>query len=169
VDVSRWHRAFPDATVCVGNHDCRHYRSARKAGIPDRYLRDYAEIWRTKRWRWAEAFRHDGVLYEHGTGSTGKDAALNRAMQKRCSLVMGHVHSWAGVKWHANEFDRIFGLNAGCGIDLKAYAFEYGRPFPIRPVLGCGIVIDGEAAHFQAMPCGRGQPYHRSRAGKRRA
>ena len=111
----------------------------------------------------------DEVLYEHGTGSSGKDAAMNLAIQKRISTVIGHVHSYAGVKWHSNPKSRIFGLNAGCGIDCKQYAFHYSKAFPVRPVLGCGIVFNGDYAAFVPMPCGRGEKYHRSRAGKKRS
>lgn len=167
-DVKVWHRTFSDATVCIGNHDERHYRLARKHGLPDRYLRSYADVWETPSWNWKFEHKHDGVLYEHGTGTSGKDAALNLAIQKRTRIVIGHVHSYAGVKWHANPFNAVFGLNAGCGIDCRAYAFAYGKPFPVRPVLGCGIVIDGTCAIFEVMPCGRGEKYHRSRAGKKR-
>lgn len=166
VGVQRWRDQFPKATVSIGNHDERQYRRARKAGIPDRYIRDYADVWQTPKWDWQMWHRFDGVLYEHGTGSSGKDAALNRAVQKRTSLVMGHVHSYAGCKYHTNEFSRIFGLNVGCGVDCEAYAMAYGRPFPIRPVLGCGVVIDGEAAYFEPMPCGVGERYHKSKGGK---
>lgn len=161
--VSSWQRTFPGSSVSIGNHDERHFRLARKHGLPDRFLRSYSEVWRTPKWDWRMSHKFDGVLFEHGTGTSGKDAAINRAMQKRLSVVMGHVHCFAGVKWHANEYDIIFGLNVGCGIDCRAYAFDYGKSFPIRPVLGCGIVIDGEQAFFVPMPCCRGEKYHRSR------
>jgi predicted phosphodiesterase len=167
--VAKWYRTFPDATVCVGNHDDRHFRVARKAGLPNRFVKTYADVWETPRWKWAFEHKADGVLYEHGTGTSGKDAALNLAIQKRMSCVIGHVHSYAGCKYHANPTSVIFGLNVGCGIDVRAYAFAYGRAFAIRPVLGCGIVCDGEFAAFVPMACGRGERYHRSRAGKRRS
>jgi predicted phosphodiesterase len=167
-EVKAWHRAFSGASVCIGNHDERHYRVARKAGLPDRYLRSYSDVWRTPTWRWDFEHTIDGVLYEHGTGTSGKDAAINLAIQKRSSVVIGHVHSYSGVKWHANPYSIIFGLNAGCGIDCQAYAFAYGKSFPVRPVLGCGVVIDGDFATFEKMPCGRGERFHRSKAGKRR-
>lgn len=166
-ELVAWKKAFPKAAVCIGNHDERNYRTARKAGLPDRFLRSYADVWDTPGWAWDFSHTIDGALYEHGTGTSGKDAALNRAVQKRTSLAIGHVHSYAGVKYHSNEFDRIFGINVGCGIDCRAYAFDYGKAFPVRPVLGCGIVIDGKEAHFCPMPCGEGEPYHRSK-GKRK-
>lgn len=150
--VQKWYAAFPKALVCVGNHDERHYRVARSVGVPDRYVREYSDLWGTKSWSWQMFHEIDDVLYEHGTGSSGRDAAFIRAKDKRRSLVMGHVHTGGGVKWHTNERSRIFGLNVGCGIDCKSYAFAYGRPFPTRPTLGCGIVIDGTFAYFEPMP-----------------
>jgi predicted phosphodiesterase len=163
--VQRWHKKFPAATVSVGNHDARHFRVARRTGLPDRFVQGYADVWCTPGWRWGESFVLDGVLYEHGVGTSGKDAALNRALQHRCSVVMGHVHSWAGVKWHTSPSDRIFGLNVGCGIDIDTYAFEYARPFSTRPVLGCGVVLDGEYAYFEPMLCGRGERYYKREVG----
>lgn len=162
--VEDWSTTFPCATVSIGNHDARHYRVANKAGIPDRFVRPYKEVWATPEWDWQFHHVFDSVLYEHGTGSSGKDAAINRAMQKRTSLVMGHVHCYAGVKWHANETNRIFGLNVGTGIACDEYAFKYGKQFPTRPILGCGIVVDGSGAYFEPMPCGVGEEYHSSRA-----
>lgn len=159
--LAQWRRKIKEATVSIGNHDARHYRMARKAGVPDRYLRGYVEVWETPGWDWRESHVLDGVLYEHGVGTSGKDAAMNRAIQKRCSTVIGHVHTWAGVKYHANDFDRIFGMNVGCGIDIDRHAFEYAKPFPIRPILGCGIVIDGTHAFFEPMPCGPKEHYHK--------
>jgi hypothetical protein len=168
-EVANYYREWPRAKVTIGNHCERHLRSARKAGIPDRYIRTYKELWNTPKWDWKPEHIIEGVLYEHGTGSSGKDAALNRAMAKRMSLVQGHVHSWGGCKFHTNPTSVIFGLNVGCGIDIDAYCFAYGRPFANRPTLGCGVVLDGEDAYFELMKCASGEKYHRSRCGKKRA
>lgn len=161
--VKQWYKAFPDAKVCIGNHDARQFRAAQKAGIPDRYIRTYADVWQTPKWKWDLEHNIEGVLYEHGTGSSGKDGAFNRAIAQRTSVVIGHIHSYAGIKYHANPTSRIFGLNVGCGIDIGTYAFDYGKMFPVRPILGCGIVVDGDLGFFVPMPIGRGEHYHRSR------
>lgn len=162
LDVADWYKMFPALTVSIGNHDERQFRVAKHAGLPDRFIRPYADVWRTPKWDWQFSHEFDGVLFEHGTGSSGKDAAMNRAIQKRISVVMGHVHSYAGVKFHANERSRVFGMNVGCGIDVDSYAAAYGKNFPIRPVLGCGVLIDGHP-YFEIMPCGVSEKYHKSR------
>ena len=166
-EIDHWRSVFPSLKVCIGNHDERQFRAARAAGIPDRYIKSYATLFGTPKWKWDFSHVIDGVLYEHGTGTSGKDAAYNRAVQKRTSLVMGHVHAYGGVKWNCNEFDAIFGMNVGCGLDCKSYAANYGRAFAIRPVLGCGVVLDGNRAVFERMACGSGEKYHRKRAGRR--
>jgi hypothetical protein len=166
-NVERWHTTYPDSPTCIGNHDERAFRVAKKAGLPARYLKDYNEVFRTPSWKWNFEHVIDGVLYIHGTGTSGKLAHINNAIQRRISVVQGHVHSWAGIGYHTNPTSRIFGMNTGCGIDNDAYAFDYGKAFVVRPVLGCGVIKDGEAFFFP-MPIGRGEKYHKSRAGKKR-
>lgn len=166
--VSKWFRTFPHSSVSIGNHDQRPERVAKKYGMPARFIRDYADVWQTPSWDWQLEHAFDGVVFEHGTGATGQiSPALNLAVQSRRSVVIGHIHSVGTCGWHANKYDRVFGLSVGCGIDVSAYAMAYGRKFARRPVLGCGIVIDGTHAYFIPMPCGRGEKYHRSRAGQR--
>ena len=162
--MEKWKAAFPTMTVSVGNHDRRHYNRAKRYGIPTRYFRTYDDIWNTPGWTWDTTHEIDGVLYEHGELTSGKNAAYNRALYKRSSVVIGHIHTFAGVTWHMSEKDRIFGLNAGCGIDIDAYAFEYAKGYVHRPSIGCGIVLNGEFAYWEPMPCGPKEPYHKARA-----
>lgn len=165
--VQRWYKLFPRATVSIGNHDERPDRVAKKYGMPARFIRTYADVWKTPKWKWEFEHSIESVLYIHGTGTSGKDAAYNNAVERMMSVTQGHVHGRAGVKYHCNPNFRIFGMNVGCGIDIPAYAFAYGKAFTTRPVLGCGVVKDGEFAVFVPMACGAGEPYHRSRAGKK--
>jgi predicted phosphodiesterase len=160
----KWKKAFPEATVSIGNHDRRHYNRAKKYGIPTRYMRTYEDIWKTPSWSWDLAHEMDGVLYEHGECTSGKNAAYNRALLKRQSIVIGHIHTFAGVTWHMSDKDRIFGMNAGCGININEYAFEYAKQYVNRPCLGCGVVLDGEYAYWEPMPCGVKEAYHKKRA-----
>lgn len=150
--LGRWFTSFPVASVCISNHGSLFYRKGVTAGLPAEVFRSYAEIWGApKTWRWETRFDIDQVQYIHGTGFSGQNGAINAAKKHRQSTVIGHIHSHGGVLWSASHKDIIFGLNAGCGIDLKAYAFEYGREFPERPTLGCGVVLDGVKAIFEPM------------------
>lgn len=160
--IARWARVFPSATVCVGNHDARVIRLAESVNIPSKFLRDYSEIWKTPKWDWKDDFTTDDVYYFHGTGSGGLHPSFNSMCKLLMSVVQGHIHSAGGIKWRANPTRRIFGMDTGCGIDDRAYAFAYGAAQKIRSILSAGVVIDGIPQHV-IMPCGPGEKYHRSK------
>lgn len=155
-NLEKWYKTFHDVDVIVGNHSALPYRQATAAGIPKRFLKAYEEIWHApKGWKWSLETEIDHVKYVHGTGSSGQNGAINLAIRSRQSVVIGHIHSFGGVSYHASVNDLIFGLNVGCGIDTRAYAFEYGRNFVNKPTLGCGIVIGGHQAIFVPMSLGK--------------
>lgn len=158
-EVQKFIDAFPIVKMCKGNHDDIPARQAATVGIGDRYLKSFAELFNLpKTWEISDEFVIDNVLYKHGIGCLGKDGAINAATQERMSTVIGHSHSFAGVKYSANKRDIIFGLNVGCGIDIEAYAFAYGKHDKNRPILGCGIVYSSAHAIFVPM----GAEYFRS-------
>lgn len=144
--------AFPEVDWLIGNHDCLTQRQAATAGLPGEVLRDYADLWEVE---WTVHDRYsklliDGVVYSHGeVGKGGQEAAIRQAKDDFRSTVIGHWHSAAGVRWWANHEYRVFGMSVGCGIDASQLQFQYGRKLPAKPILGCGIVIDGKAAYFE--------------------
>lgn len=155
IELNKFYEVFPEVSVCVGNHSALPFRQATTAGIPKRFLKTYEEIWNApKGWIWELQHEINGVLFEHGTGSSGPNAAKNRAIANRQSTVIGHCHSFGGVNYMASRSDMIFGLNVGCGIDNSAYSFRYGRQYPKKPTIGCGIVIDGRMGLFIPMDLG---------------
>jgi hypothetical protein len=34
-------------------------------------------------------------------------------------------------------------MNVGCGVDRKSLAMKYGEDYIRKPVIGCGVVVDG--------------------------
>lgn len=157
-----WYRDFPKAVVTLGNHDLRVVRLAESVNIPAKYLRDYNEVWKTPTWKWVESVVIDDVYYFHGTGRGGMHPAFNAMKDFLCSVVMGHCHSASGIKWRANPQQRTFGLDTGCGIDVDAWQFAYGKHMRNRPILSAAVIIDGSPQHF-IMPCGPGEKYHKSK------
>ena len=117
---------FPDAIVCEGNHDSRPHLRAAEILMPREYLRDFNDVWGTPKWEWVLETTIDGVCYTHGTGTSGKNAALSLAMSRMESAVIGHVHAFAGVQWVAGPRKAIFGMNCGCGMDENSYGARYG-------------------------------------------
>ena len=160
--VQRWHRAFPNALVTIGNHDQRPARLAKTVNIPEVFLKDYNTLWGTSTWRWEYHTVIDDVYYCHGTGTTGVHPAWTKSGRMLMSVVMGHCHSRAGVKWRVNPMKRVFAMDVGCGVDQGALSMVYGREYDDKPILAAAVVLDGEPIHVM-MPCGKGEKYHRSR------
>jgi predicted phosphodiesterase len=160
--IRPWYQAFPKAFVTIGNHDRRVLRLAESVNIPAKYLRDYDEVWKTPSWKWVDSTIIDDVYYFHGEGRSGKNPAFNAMIDEGMSAVMGHCHTASGVKWRTAPVHRQFGLDVGCGIDVKAFQFAYGKHMRQRPVLSAAVVIDGTPDH-RIMPCGPGEKYHKSK------
>jgi hypothetical protein len=142
--LAPWFKAFPKGRSCIGNHDALIYRKAFSAGLPRAFLKSFAEIYGAPS-GWEFGFEFDFGTWRafHGTGTSGAQAAFKAALSARQSTVSGHVHTAAGVHFHASSRDLLWGMNVGCGIDRKAYAFAYGRDFKDKPILGCGVVLEG--------------------------
>jgi len=159
--LAKWHRAFPGALVCLGNHDLRPERMAKCVSIPKTFLKGYNELWGTK-WKWESEFEIDNVTYRHGTGFGGKYPACTAMTAERGNIVIGHCHARAEIVWSASRKNRIFGMSVGCGIDQEAYQFAYGCDLKDRPFLSAGVVLDG-IPQLVPMACGKGEKYDNAR------
>lgn len=132
---------FPNVQCCHSNHTSRPFRRAAKYGIPSVYLREYRDFMQApKGWSWHASVEIDGVRHLHGEGYSGPLGALKCAQAHMQPVVIGHLHSYAGVLFNANPRHLFWGMNAGCLIDRDAYAFAYGKHMAAKPILGCGLV-----------------------------
>ncbi len=157
--VHKWHKAFPNATVVIGNHDRRCVRRAASVSVPEIALKTFNEIWDTPNWEWATETVIDGVRYIHGDGAGGGLFAAYNVMRKTAmSHVLGHNHTCSGVKYLCNPERRLFGMDVGCGCDWKAIQFLYQERNPVKPVISAGVVLDG-TPQLYVMPMGKGEKY----------
>lgn len=139
-----YYKAFPKMLVCESNHTSRPFRKAFKEGLPRAYLKEYREFLQAPPgWYWKDKWEVDGVVYKHGLGYSGRNGAINAALDEMKPTVIGHLPGDAGVLYWANEDRLLFGMNVGCGIDRKSYAFAYGKDFRKKPIISCGVVING--------------------------
>jgi predicted phosphodiesterase len=154
--VVQLYKAFPNVTWLIGNHDALTERQASEVGLPLTVLKDYAELWNVPNWTVIPRFDNieiDGVMYQHGDrGLGGAMAASRNAKAEYCSVVQGHLHSQAGVVYNANLRNCTFGMQVGCGVDYKVEAMAYGKKYNQKPIVGCGVVLDGTTAIFEPMP-----------------
>lgn len=134
---------FPKCFVCTSNHTSRPLRKAFLAGIPKAFLKTYKSFMQAPQgWNWCDTWEINNILFEHGENVSGPTACLLAAKSNRKSTVIGHQHTHAGVIYSASSNDRIFGMNVGCGIDINAYAFAYGKTIREKPILGCGVIVE---------------------------
>ena len=139
-----WYKEFPKTKLCISNHTWRIYKRAFNVGIPSHFLKNIRDVYEAPHdWEWRDRWIEDEILFEHGEGVSGTDAALKAANQNRMNTVIGHQHSHGGVIHSGTFHNTIWGMNTGCLIDVDAYAFSYGKIFRKKPTLGCGLILNG--------------------------
>ncbi len=134
-----FYHTFPNAICLFGNHDLLIARKAMDAGLSKKFIKDFGDVVEApKTWEFKHEHIENNVKYIHG--SVGD--AIKRAKDERVSICQGHLHSQSFVEWAVSEKDAIFGLQVGCGLDKTAYAFEYAQPFPKKPIISAGVVLE---------------------------
>ena len=139
--IQKWYKHFPKAKVCIGNHDAIICRKAFSSGISNRWIKDFDDVLGTPGWDFKQSHFIDGVMYVHGTGSSGK-GATKRVREWQTSIVQGHVHTEAYIDWYVNKEYRLFAMQVGCGVDDRSYAMAYARNFTKKYVVSCAVVLD---------------------------
>lgn len=137
--------SFPDVLVCESNHRARLYKRAYEAGIPEAMIRDTHEyMGAPEGWQWAEQWKIDGVVFEHGDrASSGAQAGDKLVDANLASTVYGHHSGRAGVSYRKLGGKLLFSMNVGCLVDVNGYAMNYLKMIRSKPVLGCGVIVDG--------------------------
>jgi hypothetical protein len=142
-------KLFPKIDFCESNHGSRNFRVAFKSGLPNNLLKSYREIWEAPNGaKWHKHLFIDGVKYSHGDPYGGRNAAYNNMMANHVSVVQGHTHVGGGVGYTSSASGVLFYLNVGCLIDIHSHYFDYGSKFHSKPTIGCGVVLEGQEAHF---------------------
>lgn len=141
--LTKWFKYFPEAYLCLGNHDRRPDRKGKTSGIPNIFFQTFDKVWDTPK-GWKIGLHHiiHNTKYTHGSQYKGSNSHRHAAYDNRMSTVIGHVHTELGVCHIGNDVDVIFGMVCGCGIDRDKYAFEYERENRIRPLVGLGVTTD---------------------------
>lgn len=148
-----WGSHFPRMKIAISNHGLRWLRKATASEIPEQLLRSYEDIFEAPGgWKWAHEWKFANIKYPfriiHGMGYSGINGARNAAIDAGMSTVIGHLHSYAGISYvrtggsNKNSGLNIWGMNAGCLIDIDSYAFKYGSDSRNKPCLGASVILD---------------------------
>jgi len=115
--VKDWYKAFPDAEVCIGNHDAIIMRKAFDSGVPKIWIKEFNDVLKTPNWQWVT----DTYMV---------------------STVTGHFHTDFYIDYMFGKTRAIFAMAVGCGIDDSQYAFAYAAGGK-KNAIGCAVVLNG--------------------------
>lgn len=151
-----WYKAFPKLTLINGNHDLIPARQLTKIGMDaEVWMRPLKDIYSfPKGWSIEDEMFIDGVLYHHGYTSNGVNGFRNDAKARMVSTVSGHCHGNAGVSASASDHRLVWGMATGCGVDNATMAMAYGKNFKNKPIVSCGVVIEGKLPIVEFMDLG---------------
>ncbi|QDP63639.1 MAG: hypothetical protein Unbinned3987contig1001_15 [Prokaryotic dsDNA virus sp.] len=135
--ISRWYKAFPKATVIIGNHDRMVSRKAQTSAIPSKWIKSYKEVLEVPNWNFVERYVKDGVQYLHGEGGTARTKCRSDMM----NTVQGHLHTQAYCEHYVGQNFRVFGMQIGCGINHETYAMAYAK-YGKKPAIGCAVICN---------------------------
>tara|TARA_R100000655_G_scaffold353_3_gene1475 strand:+ start:2259 stop:2981 length:723 start_codon:yes stop_codon:yes gene_type:complete len=135
--ISRWYKAFPKATVIIGNHDRIIMRKAQTSAIPSKWIKSYKEVLEVPNWNFVERYEKDDVQYIHGEGGT----ARTKCRADMMNTVQGHLHTQCYTEHYVGKNFRVFGTQVGCGINHKSYAMAYAK-YGKRPAVGCAVILN---------------------------
>ena len=127
------------------NHGSMVYRKGKHHGIPRKYLRDYGEILEAPEgWTWhnklnVQLSNGSSVFICHGSKKNG----IQLSQQLGCNTIQGHFHTDFNIQYASSPAKLIWSMQVGCTIDDDSMAFHYNKAQATRPIIGCGIVIDG--------------------------
>lgn len=140
------YQEFPRVLVCHSNHGSMQFRRAKAHGIPVQLIKKYRDVifpaHGAPKWSWSHNWRINTplgeVLFKHQASGILSDAAHNS-----CNLVVGHSHGNFSVEYSASSSHLYYGMCCGCLIDKDSMAFAYGKHSLRKPIIGCGVILNG--------------------------
>lgn len=143
--IKKLKELFPVMDILESNHGSLLYRKAHHHGIPRQYLKSYNEVLGVDDdWKWWYDMTIDlpngNKCYLHH----GKSANVTKTSQtmSMCA-VQGHYHETFKIEYWGNPNGLFWGMQAGCLIDDRQYAFNYNNVNLHRPLIGTGLIING--------------------------
>lgn len=146
--INDLHDVFPYMRILESNHGSLAYRRAKAFGLPTAYIKSYREILFPhgggEGWSWHHRIR---IENEYGRDfqfqHEGKGDLMTLAAHENANITVGHEHSKFGIGYNATMVDTYWSMYLGWLGDISSMAFAYGKEFPKKPVLGCGLIIGG--------------------------
>lgn len=136
---------FPEMELLHSNHGSLAYRRGKASGIPRHMIKEYNDILHVgPGWKWEfeikiRTAKDRDILFRHQFNTN-----IGRTVERLgCCCVQGHYHSKFEIVYASNPRSLNWGMTVGNLADHRSLAMEYNKLQVQRPILGCGIIIDG--------------------------
>ena len=140
------YKLFPKCDVLESNHGSLVYRRGKAFGLPRHVFKSYREVLEAPReWKW-----HMDLTIKLSDGNKcffhhGKSSAVGKLSQSLgMNVVCGHFHEQFYIHYWANPNGLFWEMQTGCLINDKSLAFAYNNNNLKRPLIGTGIIIEGQ-------------------------
>jgi len=139
---------FPVMDLVDSNHGSMAFRRAKAHGIPRHLIVAYRDAIFNgeggEGWNWHPRLSitlSDGTrcTFAHTSGANG----LRNAERIGQSYVQGHHHEAFYISYSSNPEKLLFAMGVGCLVDDDSIAFSYNKINAHRPIIGCGIILNG--------------------------
>lgn len=143
----------PKMDILSSNHGDLYYRKAKHHGIPLHVIKSYNDVLGVDEgWQWYNDLIVDlpngkKVYFCHGKSQNGLKLSQNMGM----SCVQGHYHNSFNIQYWSSPLELHWSMQVGCLVDDRSLAMAYNRLTVGRPILGCGVIIEG-VPMLEAMP-----------------
>lgn len=145
VFMQELHTIVPNMDILSSNHGDLYYRKAKHHGIPLHVIKSYNDVLGVgEGWKWHSDLVVDlpngkKVYFCHGKSQNGLKLSQNMGM----SCVQGHYHNSFNIQYWSSPLDLHWSMQVGCLVDDKSLAMAYNKLTVNRPIIGCGLIIDG--------------------------
>jgi hypothetical protein len=136
---------FPKMDIMSSNHGDLYYRRAKHHGIPLHVIKSYNDVLGVGNgWQWhtdliVQLPTDEDVYFCHGKSQNGLKLSQNMSM----NCVQGHFHNSFNIQYWSSPRALYWSMQVGCLIDDKSLAMAYNKLTVNRPIIGCGVIIDG--------------------------
>ena len=135
---------FPEAILVVGNHDDRVFRQAGTVGISSMMVKPIHDLYKLPdTWQVCKngflKTKHGNSVILHGNDFSGPGAADKWRTKLQSSVIMGHVHTAANVRFYATPSSFQFSAICPCLADEKSIAMQYAQAYGGLFTNGCII------------------------------
>lgn len=144
--VAELHKMFPKMDIIESNHGSLVWRKAKTFGIPKHYIKGYNDVLGVgDGWKWSFDLtitlpNGQKCYIHHGKTSN----VIKLSQQMGMCAIQGHFHESFKIDYWGNPNGLFWAMQCGCLIDDDALAFSYNNVNIKRPVIGTGVIVNGQ-------------------------